>query len=203
MKRTPRTNRERVEESTLALTSSAIELFSSQGYERTTAAQIGVNAGFSRNMVRDRYGSKDLLLQSVFEVFAARLLPAMRAERTGSGLDHVVGQLDDLLHAVQEDPVTMRAMIVLTFETPGPLQDFAPWFARLIADYETELVSHLLAGLADKSIRGDVDPARQAEQIVSYAIGLCFRSALRRDEYDFAGEIASFRNRLMKELSRE
>lgn len=196
VKRQPRTNRERVEESTLALVASAIELFAEQGYERTTAAEIGTNAGFSRNMVRDRYGSKEALLQSVFEAFAQRLLPAVRSERAGSGLDHVLGQLDDLLHAVEREPATMRAMIVLTFETPGPLQNFAGWFDRLIAEYEAELAGHLAAGQADGSVRDDVDPAREAEIAVSYAIGLCFRSALRRDAYDFAGAIRAFRDRI-------
>jgi len=195
-KRRPRTNQERVEESTVALLASAIELFARQGYERTTAAEIGINAGFSRNMVRDRYGSKDALLQSVFETFADLLLPAMRTERTGTGLDHVLGQLDDLLHAVEQEPETIRAMIVLTFETPGPLQSFAGWFDRLIAGYEAELARHLAAGQADGSVRKDLDPAREAETFVSYAIGLCFRSALRRDSYDFAGEIREWRGRM-------
>jgi AcrR family transcriptional regulator len=196
VKRQPKTNRERVEESTVALVASAIELFARQGYERTTAAEIGTNAGFSRNMVRDRYGSKDALLQSVFEEFAQQLLPAVRSERTGTGLDHVLGQIDDLLNAVEQEPETMRAMIVLTFETPGPLQSFAGWFDRLIVDYESELALHLTTGQADGSVRADLDPAREAEVFVSYAIGLCFRSALRREAYDFAGEIRAFRDRI-------
>ena len=192
----PRTNQERVEESTLALIASAIMLFAQQGYERTTAAEIGINAGFSRNMVRDRYGSKDALLQSVFDTFAERLLPAVRRERGGTGLDRVLGQLDDLLGAVEREPETMRAMIVLTFETPAALQNFAGWFDGLIADYEAELADHLAAGQADGSVRKDLDPAREAEIFVSYAIGLCFRSALRREDYDFAGEIKTWRARL-------
>ena len=77
IRRRPKTNQERVEESTLALIASAIQLFARQGYERTTAVEIGTNAGFSRNMVRDRYGSKEALLQSVFDTFAELLLPAL------------------------------------------------------------------------------------------------------------------------------
>jgi len=200
-KRRPKTNQERVEESTLALIASAIELFGRQGYERTTAAEIGIRAGFSRNMVRDRYGSKEALLQSVFETFAELLLPAVRRERTGTGLDHVLGQLDDLLHAVEQEPETVRAMIVLTFETPGPLQNFADWFDRLIAGYEAELVEHLAAGQADGSVRRVVNPAREAEIFVSYAIGLCFRFALRRDAYDLPGEMRAWRARLAKQYA--
>jgi AcrR family transcriptional regulator len=201
IKRRPKTNQERVEESTLALVASAIELFARQGYERTTAAEIGINAGFSRNMVRDRYGSKEALLQSVFDTFAELLLPAMRRERGGTGLDRVLGQLDDLLDAVEREPETMRAMIVLTFETPAALQNFAGWFDRLIADYEAELADHLAGGQADGSVRNDLDPAREAEIFVSYAIGLCFRSALRSDGYDFVEEIKAWSVRLAQHYS--
>jgi AcrR family transcriptional regulator len=196
IRRRPKTNQERVEESTLALIASAIQLFARQGYERTTAVEIGINAGFSRNMVRDRYGSKEALLQSVFNTFAELLLPAIRSERGGTGLDRVLGQLDDLLEAVEREPETMRAMIVLTFETPAALQNFSGWFDALIGEYEAELANHLAAGQADGSVKADLDPAREAEVFVSYAIGLCFRSALRRDGYDFVGEIKAWRVRL-------
>jgi AcrR family transcriptional regulator len=201
IRRRPKTNQERVEESTLALIASAIQLFARQGYERTTAVEIGINAGFSRNMVRDRYGSKEALLQSVFDTFAELLLPAIRRERGGTGLDRVLGQLDDLLDAVEREPETMRAMIVLTFETPAALQNFSGWFDALIAEYEAELAGHLAAGEADGSVRKDLDPAREAEVFVSYAIGLCFRSALRRDGYDFVGEIRAWRARLEQHYS--
>jgi AcrR family transcriptional regulator len=197
-KRQSRTNQERVEESTVALIASAIQLFARQGYERTTAAEIGINAGFNRNMVRDRYGSKEALLQSVFETFADLLLPAVRRDRGGTGLDRVLSQLDDLLHAVEREPETMRAMIVLTFETPAALQSFAGWFDRLIADYEAELAQHLAAGKADGSVCSDTDPGREAEGFVSYAIGLCFRWALRRDDYDFSAAIKAWRDRLVE-----
>ena len=200
-KRQARTNRERVEESTVALIASAIQLFGRQGYERTTAAEIGINAGFSRNMVRDRYGSKEALLQSVFNTFAELLLPTVRRERGGTGLDRVLGQVDDLLDAAEREPETVRAMIVLTFETPAALQNFAGWFDSLIADYEAELVGHLAAGQKDGSVRRELDPAREAEAFVSYAIGLSFRSALRRDGYDFVGEIKSWRARLEQHYS--
>lgn len=199
--RRPKTNQERVEASTLALIASAIQPLARQGYERTTAGEIGTNAGFSRNMVRDRYGSKEALLQSVFDTFADLLLPAVRSQRGGSGLDRVLGQLDDLLDAVEREPETMRAMIVLTFETPAALEGFAGWFDGLIAGYEAELAANLAAGQHDGSVRSDLDPAREAEVFVSYAIGLCFRSALRRDGYDFVGEIRAWRARLAQHYS--
>jgi AcrR family transcriptional regulator len=196
-KRALRTNEERVRESTLGLLDAAIQLFAEQGYERTTAAEIGLRAGFSRNMVRDRYGTKEALLESLFDTqFGQRLLPAMRRERIGTGLQRVLGQLDDLLGAVQQEPEIIRGMIVLTFETPAALSNFAPWFDDLIKGYQTELAGHFAAGQRDGSVREDLDPDREAETFVSYAIGLCFRSVLVREGYDFAAEITAWRARL-------
>ena len=196
-----RTNQERTEESTVRLLSAAIALFAEKGYERTTAAEIGTRAGFSRNMVRDRYGSKEALLASVFDIFRQRLLPSARTERVGTGLDHVLGQLDDLLVSVEQEPETIRAMIVLTFETPGALSEFYSWLDDLVAGYQRELCEHLVAGQRDGSVRTELDVERESEMFVSYAIGLCFRSALGRDAYDFAGEIRSWRTRLKAHYS--
>jgi hypothetical protein len=42
---------------------------------------------------------------------------------------------------------------------------------------------------------------REAEVFVSYAIGLCFRSALRREGYDIVGEIKAWRARLEQHYS--
>jgi AcrR family transcriptional regulator len=196
-KRALRTNEERVHESTVGLLDAAIRLFAEQGYERTTAAEIGLRAGFSRNMVRDRYGTKEALLESLFDTqFGQRLLPAMRRERIGTGLQRVLGQLDDLLGAVQQEPEIIRAMIVLTFETPAALSSFAPWFDDLINGYQSELAGHFAAGQRDGSVRDDLDPDREAEVFVSYAIGLCFRSVLVREGYDFAAQISAWRSRL-------
>lgn len=197
----PRTNRERREESTLALLASAVELFGRQGYERTTAAEIGVNAGFSRNMVRDRYGSKEALLQAVFDMFAELLLPAARRERLGSGLDIALEQIDDLRRAVESNPDTMRAMIVLTFEAPGALHTFADLINDLIGTYQRELAGHITRGQADGSIPTARDAQRLAEEMVSYAIGVCFRFSLGPDTYDLAGELTAWRNRTAARLA--
>jgi hypothetical protein len=60
-----RTQRERTAESTRRLLDAAIELIAEKGFERTTAMEIGERAGYSRSMVRARYGSKEALLESV------------------------------------------------------------------------------------------------------------------------------------------
>ena len=152
-------------------------------------------------MVRDRYGSKEALLETLLDSeFGPRLLPSLRRERTGTGLERVLGQLDDLLAAVEESPEIMRAMIVLSFEAPGPAGTVGPWMTKLIAGFEDEMVAHLKAGAEDRSVRKDVDFAFEAQHYVSYGIGLCYRWVLNPGEFDFARAIKDWRERLERSL---
>jgi AcrR family transcriptional regulator len=192
-----RTQKERVAESTRRLADSALELIAEQGFERTTAAEIGERAGYSRNMVRDRYGSKEALLESLLaREFGDRLQPAIRRERGGSGLVRVLGQLDALLDAVEAEPEIMKAMIVLSFESPAAIRGIAPWLEELISRYEDEMARNLALGTRDGSVRVGLDAGREAEVFVSYGIGLCFRYVAFRDAFDFPAEIVAWRDRL-------
>jgi AcrR family transcriptional regulator len=177
----------------------AMQLIAEKGFKRTTAAEIGERAGFSRNMVRDRYGSKDGLLESLCrEEFGERLLPASRGERTGNGLSLVLGQLDDLLLAAQTSPESLRAVIVIALEAPGQISTLRGWWAEMITRYEDEMVEHLNVGQRDHSVHPDLDPQTEAEIFVSYGAGLCFRWVLEPDTFDFTAEVRAWRDRLEK-----
>jgi AcrR family transcriptional regulator len=196
-RRRPRTNQERVEESSLRLINAAVELIAEKGFERTTAAEIGERAGYSRNMVRDRYGSKEALLESLMDLeLGRRLLPDLRTERTGSGLDLVLGALDDLLAAVEGEPEIMRAVLVLSFEAPGPAPTVRPRMIEIIRGFEAEMAENIEAGKADGSVGANVDPAYEAQHYVSYGIGLCYRWVLDPDGFDFPAAIRDWRRRL-------
>ncbi|KAA0080284.1 TetR/AcrR family transcriptional regulator [Mycolicibacterium sp. P9-64] len=60
-----RSQRERVEESSRRLAEAAIELIAEKGFSNTTAQEIGIRAGYSRAMVRERFGSKEADANSV------------------------------------------------------------------------------------------------------------------------------------------
>jgi AcrR family transcriptional regulator len=201
-RRRPRTNRERVEESSLRLVNAAVELIAEKGFERTTAAEIGERAGYSRNMVRDRYGSKEALLESLMDQeLGSRLLPDLRTERIGSGLDLVLGALDDLLTAVEGEPEIMRAVLVLSFEAPGPAPAARTRMIEIIRGFEAEMLENIQTGKADGSIRPEVDSSYEAQHYVSYGIGLCYRWVLSRDEFDLPAAIRDWRRRLEQTLA--
>ncbi|WP_084531389.1 TetR/AcrR family transcriptional regulator [Nocardia miyunensis] len=200
---TRRTQAERVAESSRRLIDAAIALIAEQGFERTTAAEIGERAGYSRNMVRDRYGSKEAVLEILLETeIAERLLPTLRRERAGTGMDLVLGHVDDLLHGVWTAPENMRAMLVLSFEaTAGPIASIRDWYAKLIPRFQAEMAENIALGQRDGSIRADLDAQREAETYVSYGIGLCFRWVMFREGFDLPAEITAWRARLARDYT--
>src|ERR1700722_3737244 len=88
-----RTQRERSEQSASRLLEAAIELIAEKGFERTTVAEIGERAGYSRSMVRARYGSKEALLESIFgDELDRRLMP--NTDDALRGLAWVLARVD-------------------------------------------------------------------------------------------------------------
>jgi AcrR family transcriptional regulator len=196
-----RTQRERVEESTRRLALAAVELFGEQGFERTTAAQIGERAGYSRAMVRRRYGSKEALLAHVVDQeIGTRIMPAPGG--AGTGLEHILAQVDRLIDFLEEDEPLARAFFVLTFETAGPIPSLRPWYREWITRYEQQMQQTLRDGQRDASIRAELDHDVEAKGFVSYSLGLAFRLTLDWDGYDYVGEARAWRASLARRYKR-
>jgi AcrR family transcriptional regulator len=194
-----RTQAERSAESAQKLLDAAIELIAEKGFDRTTAAEIGERAGYSRSMVRARYGSKDALLESIFgSELNRRLLPEV--DDSNTGLEWVLARVDDVIRVLDDEPELMRAFCVMTFEATV-IDSLRGWYSQWFESYEAQLASHVRAGRDDGSIRTGVDPDREAAQFVLTGIGLIFRFTLDPLGYDLDGELRAWRKRLEDELS--
>ncbi|TAM69790.1 TetR/AcrR family transcriptional regulator [Mycobacterium sp.] len=191
-RRPARTQRERVAESTRRLLPAAVELFAEQGYDRTTAAQIGERAGYSRAMVRRRYGSKEGLLQVLFDIeLRQRVTPPVDPDRTGLG--QILLQVDQFIAFVESDEMVARAFFVLAFETGAQRLALRAAFREWFADYEANMKQSLRVGKRDKTIRQDLDIDHEAQQFVSQCLGLAFRWTLDWEGYDFLADARAWR----------
>lgn len=188
-----RTQQERSAESGQRLLAAAVELIAEKGFDRTTASEIGVRAGYSREMVRHRYGTKEQLLGVLMDEYAARL---MRAPAVGgSGLELAVAQLDLILDTAAEHPALLRSFFVLCFESVGPLPSLARWLSDWRYAYRDRLVKVLEAGQQDGSVRVDIDSAAEAHDVVVYGAGLAFAWSTEPDTFDFGGSVSRWRDR--------
>jgi len=185
---------ERVEESARRLLVATAELVAEQGFERTTAAEIGMRAGYSRSMVRDRYGSREALFETlVQDELAPRLMPPPTQDM--SGLERIVSQVDRFIALVRDEQIIARCFFVLAFETAGPIKSLRPWLRSWFAVYEDQMARSLRDGAADGSIRTDIefDPQFEFELFFGQAIGLAYRWTIDLERFDYLARAAIWR----------
>lgn len=190
-----RKQHERVAESSERLLAAAIELIAEQGFEKTTAAEIGTRAGYSRSMVRERYGSKEHLLETALRTEFEPLMLRPAPEGV-SGMQALLKQVDVIRDAARESPSVLRAFFVLSFETVGPIGGLRSWMDDWLKRYEEQTAASLRAGQEDGSVDPAVVPEVEARQVVMTGLGLAFLWILRPDEFDVDGELAAWGERL-------
>lgn len=199
--RVRQTQEERVAESSRRLLEAAIELISEKGYERTTAAEISERAGYSRPMVRTRYGSKEGLLESILRTeYDARLFGLSADEQPQSGLDQVLAQLSRLSEIGEQEPRLMRSFLVLSFETVGPVRELRPWMQSLLSRYTSGLEQALRLGQEDGSVDAEIDPALEAEHIIADGIGRAFLALVASDADAFVARMLAWRDSVERRL---
>lgn len=177
-----RTQQERTAESTRRLLAAAVELMAEKGFERTTAMEIGERAGYSRSMVRSRYGSKEGLLESLLrEEFEPLMLTVEEdVDFAGgrTGLARAVALLSRTCVVAEEEPALLRAFFIVCFETVGPGGRLTEWLSDWLIRYEAEMAAALRAGIADESVKHRLDPELEAQRVVAVGLGIGFRWVL-------------------------
>jgi AcrR family transcriptional regulator len=196
-----RTQAERSAESSQRLLASAIALIAEKGFERTTAAEIGERAGYSRAMVRARYGTKVVLLESLLRSEFEPMF--FGTEITAdNGLGTVLGQLDHLAAQAAEKPELLKAFFTLCFETVGPVQGLGEWLRGWLAQYRAQTAEAFLEGQRDGSIRAELDVEVETKRIITYGLGLAFRWTLEPDRVDFVAELIDWRDSLQLQYAK-
>ena len=198
-KRKRQTQQERVAESSRRLLEAAIEVVAEKGYERATAAEISERAGYSAPMVRTRYGSKQGLLDSILHsVYDPWLLAP--ADDALDGLQQVNAHLTRLEQVGEDQPELMRFFLVLSFECVTAARELKPWIQSFLTRYTASLESMLRKGQADGSVDVAIDPAAEAQNIVSDGIGLAYIGLIASDNADFVTNMRHRRGALTERL---
>ena len=168
-----RTQRERVDESRRRLLQAAAELIAEQGYHQTTAVDIATRAGYSREMVRVRFGSKAALIQELLSGEHRDWILAPD-DPEADGLTRLRTSVDNVTLLAQAAPVYLRAIFALHIEAATGIPELQPELLEWIAQLEGRVQAHLELGVADGSIRADVDPRERARQFLALASGVAY-----------------------------
>jgi AcrR family transcriptional regulator len=193
-----RTQRERVEESSRRLAVAAIELIAEKGFTNTTAQEIGIRAGYSRAMVRERFGSKEALLETVLGEYERRIDVA--PEPGASGLQRVLAPILALREFAAHDPQMLRAMFSLNFEA---LHDrdvlrrrIQGWLERL----HTRLCDAVADGQADGSIANASGAEDISSEIIATGIGYAYAWIMGSSTMDFQLTLTHWHDRMAARL---
>ena len=181
--RVRRTQAQRTTESDQRMLRAALKLIAQRGYRATSLAAIGEEAGYSRGLVNERFGSKDGLLW----VLVKNMLRAYKrdvhfSEASRVGVDKLCSVLDAHRRALELDE-PIRALYALMFEAMGPIPQLQPEFQKLHHGFRKDIEKTVREGIAAGQIRADVDPAAQAVLLLGALRGIAFQWLLDRSAF--------------------
>jgi AcrR family transcriptional regulator len=188
------TRREQNAASGRRLLEALVDLVAEKGYEATTAAEIGVRAGFSRAMVHARYGTKDALLDELMRTeYEQRIMPDV--DENSTGLEHAQAFVDRLDTLADEDEPFLKAMFKLSFEAVRGQSALTPRITMWLSVLEAGVVDALQRGKEDGSVLAGVETSRAARDILINGFGIAY-SWLVLPETNLHDELARWRTRI-------
>jgi AcrR family transcriptional regulator len=187
-----------VEESTQRLLLAAAELIAEGGYEAASAAEIGRRAGYSRSMVRARFGSKEHLVDAVIQSAYEGPL-TMPLSESATGMERVLARIDALGRLVDENPALLRMLYAVYLQAAGTGSGMAERAASWVGQIRSETIAALRAGQRDGSISGELDPEATAHAITVEGVGSAFLWTVDPSE-DYRLRIDQWRARTVKTL---
>lgn len=179
-------HQQRSARSTEALIAAASELAAEGGLAAMTFAAVGERSGYSRGLVTARFGSKaglvDAMIRRAWQKL--RIFEVLDDGRGDPGLSQVRDLLDAFAVQAETDPVTVRALAVLLLEaavgTDDALHERVVTFQQAMVDELARVIAH---GVADGSIRRDLDPRSEATNIVAVLFGQTYLWILDADRF--------------------
>ena len=199
-----RTQAERTATSERAMLRAARALIATQGYTKTSLAQIGKRAGYTGGLVGHHFGSKLGLLRRLIEDVGSRFSSdQMEAATKGrEGLTALCAVADAYLEELVLREEAVRALYVLMGEALGPVPEINPMFVELNRFYLEQVRSLVEQGIELGEIRADIDPEAEAALLVGMARGIALQRIEDPDCFDLDAVRASVQTAIRRHLAR-
>lgn len=176
-------------------------LIAREGYSGTTLDAIGAEAGYSRQLVTQRFGSKDRLLHEVIARHGETLRHHYEARRSGLvGLPALYSEIDNYLHTPDVPVWQSRAFFVLMLDSIGPARQFRPAFAAISARWEDSLSEPIATAQRQGTLRPDVQPRLEAAMLIAALRGIRIRALLDDEGMDLAVQANALKVALAERL---
>lgn len=197
--RTRRTQAERRAESDRRILDAAAALVVERGIEGTSLAEIGRRAGYSHGLVHHRFGSKDALVERLTDEAVHLFTDAsMRniGDATGARAVRIVAET--YLDLVQGPHDIARVHLLVWSEAIAAGSGKRPYRARWDRIFRRSLAALVAAGVAEGTVRPEVDPDAAAVVIVGLLRGVALQLLLDDD----AGEARVARDAVLQQVDR-
>ena len=180
---------------------SAIDLLNTAGLQGTTAAAVGVNAGYSRGLAAHHFGTKSGLFRAVLKHVSAIWSQELAASLAGkTGLEAVATAIDTHLQHALLHPEFIRAQNILWGAALDPSSEFKPNVAEFMQIQRDSVSAWVRDGQKGGEISEDIDARRAAEQFYGGLIGINSQWLVSPD-FDLAAAYEDFKRNMVRLLS--
>jgi AcrR family transcriptional regulator len=180
-----RTQAERRDETERRLLESAARLIAERGIVRTSLADVGQAAGYSRGIVNSHFGSKAALVERisghVAQLLAERGLVAASRRK---GLPALRAIVRAYLEQLSPDDPFARANLILWTEAIAAEPTLRASKSAADTYFRAEVARIVRMGVADGTIRPDVDATSFAVAFVGLLRGVALELLLDPDQLD-------------------
>jgi AcrR family transcriptional regulator len=152
----------------------AIQLIAERGSRSVSLADIGLAAGYSRGIVTHQFGTKEDLLAAVVD--HAQRIFAIDSE-TG-GLEELLAFVEQYLRLLREAAPVGQAFLLLWAEAVAGEPALRPLFVDRDRSFRRVVADHIRRGIAEGSIRGDIDAHGTASFVLAVLRGVGLHSML-------------------------
>ncbi|MEU9454180.1 TetR/AcrR family transcriptional regulator [Streptomyces sp. NPDC048277] len=183
----PATQAERSDASRRTLVQTTIELLAREGYRAASIVRIQEASGLSRGLVGYHFGSKLKLMEAVVTEMRRVFVEETEGEddaRALTGAQRIVGFFDSYFTRLARNPDPARAMLVLAVESVANAPELRPRVREAYAGVREGLADRLRAGVADGSVRPNLDPDAHAAVLEGMLRGIVLEHFVDPDGFD-------------------
>lgn len=198
------TQAERTAISDRAMLDAAMQLLLDKGLEKTTLAAIGERAGYSRGLAGYRFGSKAGLFDELCRSISRQWLDYL-GSRVGeaNGISAMCVALDTFFSFISEFPREAQVLQILYGAAASPQAEFRQTSISIHQRQLDDVADWVRAGIAEGSIREDIDPASVASQYIAYISGMTYLWLINPRSVDFQKANDDMKTHLRRSLQRD
>ncbi|WP_234683211.1 TetR/AcrR family transcriptional regulator [Bradyrhizobium monzae] len=182
----------RRKESDRRMLRAAVALIGKHGTAGASLADIGIEAGYSRGLPVQRFGTKLRLLETVIDTIQDRFMRQVERRIDGrTGCEALAERIRIQMEAVRDMPDSAIALYHLIVDSTGTVPELKPRIAELHAVYRDNLRAYLLQARKLGELRNDVDIEQNVRAISGAISGICIQALVSGDTRKL-GEDAEF-----------